>query len=166
MNNVWITRLLQAGIGKKIAKNFHKKHSGILTELEDILKGRSLYDKSMRNSYPLMPGFIFCVDVEVSSCMALSPASFSYYPNFSTFFLLSSLAHNLGFQRYCKLLLLDLSTEWCLSICVQSQVLHEPLSQSWRVKTLQFSLLISHHLLLSPFLHSKLNHPELCATIE
>lgn len=90
MNNVWITRLLQAGIGKKIAKNFHKKHSGILTELEDILRGRSLYDESMRNSHSLMPGFIFCMDVEVSSCMAHSLSSF--------FFLLSQFFHLLSPQ--------------------------------------------------------------------
>lgn len=118
----------------------------------------------MRISHALMPGFIFYMDLEVSPCMALSPASFSY-SSFSTSFFLGSLAYHVGFQNFCKLLLLDLSAQWCLTICMQCQMLHEPLSWSWGVKSLQFSLLISHHLLLCPFLYSKLNHPELSVTI-
>lgn len=155
MNNFWIIRLLHAGIGKKIAKNCHKKHSGILIQLEDIVRGRGLYDESMRNSHAWF--YILHGLGSVSLHGPVSPASF---------FLLSQFFHLLSPQftgtssRISKL-----STEWCLAICIQSQVLHEPLSWSWGAKRLQISLLISHRLLLYPFLHSKLHHPELCATV-
>lgn len=167
MNNVWITQLLQAGIGKKIAKNCHKKKKIRDFNWTQRHTKRKRFAWWMYEEFPSSNAWFYILHGlgSVSLHGPLSTASFSYYPSFSISFLLSSLLHHLGFKSYCKLLLLDLSTEWFLTICMQSQMLHESLSCSWGANCLQFSLLISHYLLSCPFLHSKLNRPELCATI-